>query len=78
VQAIDPATIFEIPGTAVGLVDGLCDLRDRVQAYLQGRGKNDHAIDVANADGAQIPLLEASDDEVKTIIAASNQSPEAT
>ena len=74
VRAIDPLTVFEIAGTVIGLVDGLCDLRDRMQTYLQKRGKNNHAIDVANADGAQIPLLAATDDEVKTLVTDSDRS----
>jgi hypothetical protein len=76
VRAIDPLTVFEIAGTVVGLADALCDLRDRVKTYLQKRGKNDQVLGVANADGAQAPLLAATDDEVKAIVTASSRSPE--
>jgi len=76
VRAIDPLTVFEIAGSAVGLADGLCDLRDRLRLYLRKRGENNHVVDVANAADAQVPLLKATDDKVKSIVSASAQSPE--
>jgi hypothetical protein len=76
VRTIDPLTLIEIVGTVVGLTDGLCDLRDRVRAYLEKRGKSAPALAVANAEGSKIALLEATDGEVGTVVSGSDPAPE--
>ncbi|MGA5424466.1 hypothetical protein [Streptomyces lavendulocolor] len=70
-------TIIEVAGTVIGLTDGLLGLRERVQAFLAGRraapGPGPAVIEVANTEGEPVPLLEATDDQIRSVV--SNPAP---
>ncbi|KNE80458.1 MULTISPECIES: hypothetical protein [Streptomyces] len=70
-------TIIEVAGTVIGLTDGLLGLRERVQAFLAGRraapDPGPAVIEVANTEGEPVPLLEATDDQIRSVV--SNPAP---
>ncbi|MET8732153.1 hypothetical protein ABZV81_34025 [Streptomyces parvus] len=65
-------TIIEVAGTVIGLTEGLLGLRERVQAFLAGRraapDPGPAVIEVANIEGEPVTLLEATDDQIRSVV----------
>ncbi|MFJ3973374.1 hypothetical protein ACIPYR_35220 [Streptomyces parvus] len=70
-------TIIEVAGTVIGLTNGLLGLRERVQVFLAGRraapDPGPAVIEVANTEGEPVTLLEATDDQIRSVV--SNPAP---
>ncbi|MFD5618998.1 hypothetical protein [Streptomyces yangpuensis] len=78
IRTVDLLTVIELTGTAVGLADGLLGLRDRVRAFLARRAADRNGagaaatLEVANTEGEAVPLLRASDSEVRSVVSDSD------